>query len=151
MDCFRAMRQWLWAYRFPVVTEWKNTVLAIIFSDPSKARKMTDLIARMHLCQLHCKYYLLKILSSMISCYTELLSCAKKKKLQQLKSKKKKAKKKQFRAILEIDMLKWLKLTGKLSSSKLLMYFRSSDTRFCLEIMFLKPNTHCRSQYSFKD
>lgn len=80
---------------------------------------------------------------------TEL--CKKKKKLQQLKSKKKKAKKKQFRAILEIDMLKWLKLTGKLSSSKLLMYFRSSDTRFCLEIMFLKPNTHCRSQYSFKD
>lgn len=74
-----------------MVTEWKNTVLAIVFSDPSKARKITDLIARMHLCQLHCKYWLLKILSSMISCYTEFLSCTKKKKIVVVKKKKGKA------------------------------------------------------------
>lgn len=54
-----------------------------------------------------------------------------KKKLQQLKRKKKE---KQFWAILEIDMLEWLKLTGKLpkASSKLLMYFKPSDIKFCL-------------------
>lgn len=87
-----------------MVTEWKNTVLAIIFSDPSKARKMTDVIPRMHLCQLHCKYSPLKLFSSMISCYTELLSCAKKKKKAAVKKKKKK-KEKQFWEILEIDKL----------------------------------------------
>lgn len=70
----------------------------------------------------------------MISCYTELLSCAEKK-MQQLKRKKKKEK--QFWEILEIDKLEWLKHTGKLSkaSSKLLMYFRPSDIKFCLEIV----------------
>lgn len=75
-----------------MVTEWKNTVLAIIFSDPSKARKMTDVIARIHLCQLHCKYCLLLFKTTfkydlLLNRITEL---CKKKKIAAVKKKKKK-------------------------------------------------------------
>lgn len=53
------------------------------------------------------------------------------------KKKQEKGKRKWFGAILEIDMLQWLKLAGKLSkaSSELLIYFRPSDLKFYMEIV----------------